>query len=200
MKIKIKEAIIVEGRYDVNTVRQLFDTSVIATEGFGIYKRKDVIDHLRRLAAKDGIIILTDGDGAGFQIRSLIKGSVNGRVLNAYIPDIAGKEKRKKSYSSEGKLGVEGMRSEIIIEAVKRAGATIQDADEKDKKSEIERSALYEDGFFGKDNSAEKRKKLCKLAMLPERMNVNSLLEALNMFYGKEGYEELKLKIDEEEK
>lgn len=200
MKIKIKETIIVEGRYDVNTVRQLFDTSVISTDGFGIYKRKDVLAHIRRLAAKDGIIIFTDGDGAGFQIRSLIKGSVNGRVLNAYIPDIAGKEKRKESYSSEGKLGVEGMKSDIIIEAIKRAGATIQDADEKEKKSEIERSALYEDGFFGKDNSTEKRKKLCRLALLPERMNVNSLLEALSMFYGKEGYEELKLKIDEEDK
>ena len=125
--IRIKEAIVVEGRYDKNTLSQIVDAHIIETAGFGIFSDKEKTALLRRLAEKCGIIILTDSDGAGFLIRNRIKGAVpDGCVKHAYIPDIKGKERRKQHASKEGKLGVEGMTPEIIIEALKRSGATIE--------------------------------------------------------------------------
>ena len=191
MKIRIREAIIVEGKYDLHKVKNIFDTIILATDGFGIYKKADLLKHLDALSHECGIVILTDGDASGNRIRSVIKSRVTGKVLHAYIPDIYGKEKRKASASAEGKLGVEGMKDEVIIEAVRRAGADFLGEDAPPRPEGITRLDLYEDGFFGRDDSALRRKELLSLASLPERMNVSSLVEAINCFWGKEGYREL---------
>ena len=132
--IKIKEAIIVEGKYDKNTLSQIVDAPIIETSGFGIFKDKEKKELFKRLAEKRGVIILTDSDGAGFVIRNHLKGILkSGTVKQAYIPEIPGREKRKQKISKEGLLGVEGMTPEIIISALKRAGATIDGCESTDK-------------------------------------------------------------------
>lgn len=191
-KYRIKEAIIVEGKYDLHKVKSLFEGIILATDGFGIYKKTDLLRHLDALSRERGILILTDGDAAGGRIRSLIKSRVSGKVLNAYIPDVYGKEKRKASPSAEGKLGVEGMKDEVILEAVRRAGATFLGEDAPLPPPGITRLDLYEDGFFGREDSAARRKELLALASLPERLNVSSLVEAINCFFGKEGYQSMR--------
>ena len=124
---RIREVIVVEGRYDKNTVSQAVEASIVETEGFGIFSDSERLELLRRLGEKRGLVILTDSDSAGFLIRNHLKGRLNGiDVKMAYIPDVAGKEKRKRSPSKEGKLGVEGMPKTVIIEALKRAGATFE--------------------------------------------------------------------------
>lgn len=194
-KYRIQEAIIVEGKYDLHKVKNIFDGIILATDGFGIYKKSDLLRHLDALSREKGIVILTDGDAAGSRIRSLIKSRVSGRVLNAYIPDIYGREKRKTAPSAEGKLGVEGMKDEIILEAVRRSGATFLDEEALPPPPGITRLDLYEDGFFGREDSAARRKELLALAALPERMNVSALVEAINCFWGREGYRELCLRV-----
>lgn len=185
--IRIKEAIVVEGRYDKNTLSQIVDAHIIETAGFGIFSDKEKTALLRRLAEKCGIIILTDSDGAGFLIRNRIKGAVpEGCVKHAYIPDIKGKERRKQHASKEGKLGVEGMTPEIIIEALKRSGATIEGESTEPRKGEITKGDLYELGLSGKPDSAEKRKELTRKLALPEKMSANALLDVLNALYTKE--------------
>ena len=185
--IRIKEAIVVEGRYDKNTLSQIVDAHIIETAGFGIFSDKEKTALLRRLAEKCGIIILTDSDGAGFLIRNRIKGAVpDGCVKHAYIPDIKGKERRKQHASKEGKLGVEGMTPEIIIEALKRSGATIQGESTEPRKGEITKGDLYELGLSGGAGSAEKRKELAHKLALPEKMSANALLDVLNTLYTKE--------------
>lgn len=185
--IRIKEAIVVEGRYDKNTLSQIVDAHIIETAGFGIFSDKEKTALLRRLAEKCGIIILTDSDGAGFLIRNRIKGAVpDGSVKHAYIPDIKGKERRKQHASKEGKLGVEGMTPEIIIEALKRSGATIEGESTEPRKGEITKGDLYELGLSGGAGSAEKRKELAHKLALPEKMSANALLDVLNALYTKE--------------
>ena len=189
----LREVIVVEGKYDVLKVREIFQSPVIATGGFGIYNRRDLLRHLDALSRTSGILLLTDGDAAGRQIRDFIRSRVSGRVLTAYIPDLFGKEKRKTSPSSEGKLGVEGLPAEVIREAVRRAGATFLGKDALPPPEEkVSRTDLYEDGLLGGEESRALRKEFSRLASLPERMSVTSLLEAVNLFWGKAGYERLR--------
>lgn len=189
--IRVKEVIIVEGRYDVNTLSQIVDATIVETGGFGIFKDKDKQAMLRSLARRRGLIILTDSDGAGFVIRSFLNSIVDpALVKNAFIPDIEGKEKRKSSPSKEGKLGVEGMRPEVIIQTLRSAGATIDDC-QLCSYSKISKADLYSLGLVGRENSAVKRKLLQQKLALPERMSSNALLKVLNIISSREELEQL---------
>lgn len=181
--VKIREAIVVEGRYDKITLSQIVDTVIFQTDGFGIFKDKLQMALLRRVAENRGLIVFTDSDGAGFVIRNHIKSAISGRYLkHAYIPDIAGKEKRKTAPGREGKLGVEGMKPEIILEALRRAGATIEgEADKTD--FQITKQDLVDLGLSGGTGSSEKRKQLLKKLDFPEHMSTNAMLKALNLLY-----------------
>lgn len=186
---QIRETIIVEGRYDVNTLKQYFDAHIIETSGFGIFNNEEKSRLIRKLAEKNGIIVLTDSDGAGLVIRNFIRGAVkSGTVKHAYIPEIEGKEKRKTTTSKAGLLGVEGMSREIIEEALRRAGATFDD-EEVRKSSCITKQDMYFAGLSGNADSAVKREKLAKLLGLPKLMSANALLAAINMIYTKEEFE-----------
>lgn len=188
--IKIKEAIVVEGVYDQNKINQLVDATVITTNGFRIYKDKKKIELIRKVASKSGIIIFTDSDRAGFQIRNYIKNLVGNRnVKHAYIPDIKGKERRKTAPSKEGFLGVEGVSDEIIINALKSAGVTEQDAPENMKL--ITKTDLFSDGFSGGANSKLLRDRLLKKLELPTRISVNMMLDVLNCIYSYDEYKEM---------
>lgn len=192
MKHFIDEVIVVEGKYDLQKLRQIFDSPILATNGFGIYNNRDLMMHLDALSRRCGILILTDGDAAGTQIRNAIKNRVTGRVLHAYVPDVYGKEKRKTAPSAEGKLGVEGMDAEVILEAVRRAGATFRGADAPTPLPQVSRTDLYEDGLLGGEASTDLRAEFLRLAHLPSHLNVTSLLEAINGFLGRDGYETLR--------
>lgn len=185
---KIKEVVIVEGKYDRNTIAQIVDCTIIETSGFGVFNDKQKADLIRRLAEKRGIIVLTDSDGAGFVIRNHIKGIVkDGCVKQAYIPDIYGKERRKNAPSKEGKLGVEGMRPEIILDALTKAGATFEEDEVSSSTREtITKADFYELGLSGKPDSSALRKKLVKRLDLPEKISANALLEVINSLYTKE--------------
>ena len=182
--IKIREAIVVEGRYDKNTLSQIVDAPIFETNGFGIFKDKKRMTLLRRIAAQRGVIIFTDSDGAGFVIRNYLKGALpKEQVLHAYIPDIYGKERRKAVASKEGKLGVEGMTREVILEALRKAGAEeVQQIGEP-----ISKADLYFAGLSG-PNSSEKRKKLLEELGFPEHMSGNALLDALNLLMCREEF------------
>lgn len=190
--VRIREAIVVEGKYDQNTLRQIVDTAVIPTHGFGVMKDRELLAFLRTVAEKRGLIILTDSDGAGFVIRNFLKGALpKERVRHAYIPDIAGKERRKKAPGKEGKLGVEGMEPAVLLEALRRAGATFLDeAAEAPAGTPITKADLYAWGLSGGPDSREKRLALLKTLNLPSHMSANALLEALNLLYTKETFEE----------
>lgn len=182
--VQIKEVIVVEGRYDQNTLRQVVDATVVCTEGFGIFRAPERQEMLRRLAERRGLIVLTDSDGAGGVIRGFLNGIVDPRYIkNAYIPDIFGKEKRKSSPSKEGKLGVEGMSPEIILRALEMAGATVEGGTESGirKAEEITKVDLFRWGLSGGENSREKRRILQKALALPERMSAGQLLQVLNV-------------------
>lgn len=181
--VKIREAIVVEGRYDKNTLSQIVDTAIFETAGFGIFKNKEQMALLRRVAMTRGLIVFTDSDGAGFVIRNHIKSVIPGQYLkHAYTPDIPGKEKRKASPGKEGKLGVEGMTREIILEALRASGATIE-GEGLQGGSQITKQDLMELGLSGGKNSGEKRLALLKMLELPERMSPNAMLQALNILY-----------------
>ena len=181
--IKIREAIVVEGRYDKNTLSQIVDAPILETSGFGIFKDKHQLALLRRVAQNRGLIVFTDSDGAGFQIRNHIKSAIDARYLkHAYIPDIPGKERRKAAPGKEGKLGVEGMRPEIIVEALRRAGATIE-GEEAMPSADITKQDLMELGLSGGSNSSEMRRRLMEMLDFPEHMSANALLQALNLLY-----------------
>lgn len=182
--VKIKEAIVVEGRYDKNTLSQIVDATILETAGFGIFKDKQQMKLLRRAAEKRGLIVFTDADGAGFVIRNHIKSSIPGKYLkHAYTPDIFGKERRKREAGKEGKLGVEGMSRSVILDALRKAGATIQGETETRTAQGITKMDLFDLGLSGTPGSDEKRKKLMKRLDLPERMSTNALLQALNLLY-----------------
>ena len=179
--VKIKEAILVEGRYDKNTLSQIVDAPILETSGFGIFKDRKQMALLRQVAEKRGLIVFTDSDGAGFVIRNHIKSAIPGKYLkHAYIPDILGKEKRKASPGKEGKLGVEGMSREIILEALRRSGATIE-GEESSSSQQITKQDLMELGLSGGADASQKRLALLKKLNLPEHMSPNAMLQALNL-------------------
>ena len=181
--VKIREAILVEGRYDKNTLSQIIDAPILETSGFGIFKDKKQMGLLRRIAETRGLIVFTDSDGAGFVIRNHVKSAIPGKFLkHAYIPDIYGKEKRKAKAGKEGKLGVEGMRPEIILDALRKAGATIEGEDTLPTKS-ITKQDMMDLGLSGGPDASAKRLKLLKKLNLPEHMSANALLQALNLLY-----------------
>ena len=184
--VKIKEAIVVEGRYDKNTLSQIVDAPILETSGFGIFKDKQQMALLRRIAETRGLIVFTDADGAGFVIRNHIKSAIPGKYLkHAYTPDVFGKERRKAAPGKEGKLGVEGMSREIILEALRKAGATIE-GEESAAVHQITKQDLMELGLSGGVGSSEKRLALLKKLGLPERMSPNAMLQALNLLYSLE--------------
>ena len=184
--VRIREAIVVEGRYDKNTLSQIVDAPILETSGFGIFKDKKQMELLRKVAKLRGIIVFTDSDGAGFVIRNHLKSAIDGRFLkHAYIPDIPGKERRKSAPGKEGKLGVEGMSPEIILQALRRAGATIEGENAPSRNS-ITKQDLMELGLSGGANSAEKRRMLLNKLDLPEHMSANAMLQALNLLYSLE--------------
>ncbi len=192
---RIRETIIVEGRYDVNTIKQCVDAHVIETSGFGIFNDKEKRRLIERLAEKNGIIVFTDSDGAGFVIRNHLQGVVReGTVKHAYIPEIVGKERRKASASKAGLLGVEGMSREIIIEALRQAGATFEDEPKKCSAG-ITKQDMYAAGLSGGVNSAEKREKLADVLGLPRLMSANAFLSAINMIFTRDEFEEAVNKI-----
>ena len=179
--LKIREAIIVEGRYDKNTLRQIVDAPILETSGFGIFNDKEQLALLRAVAETRGLIVLTDSDGAGFVIRRYLRGAIDpALVKHAYIPDVEGKERRKATRSKEGKLGVEGMRPEVLIEALRRAGATLEGETPRRSAGGITKADLYAAGLSGGPDSAAKRQKLLRALNLPARMSANAMLEALN--------------------
>lgn len=180
--VKIREAIVVEGRYDKNTLSQIVDAPILETSGFGIMKDKSQLNLLRKVAATRGLIVFTDSDGAGFVIRNFLKGAIPAENLkHAYIPDIYGKERRKSAPGKEGKLGVEGMTPEVIIEALRKAGATIEGENTTHTIGNITKQDLMDLGLSGGKDSSEKRKKLLKRLQLPEHMSSNAMLQALNL-------------------
>ncbi len=177
----VKEVIVVEGRYDKNALRQVVDAVVIETAGFGIFNDTQKQKLLRKMAEARGLIILTDPDGAGFVIRNFIKSCVPPeRLKQAYVPDIRGKEKRKAKPSCEGKLGVEGMRAEILLEALRRAGATFEDTQSCRTGQMITKADLFRLGLSGRENSAKKRSELIRELDLPEHLSADALLDVLN--------------------
>lgn len=188
--IKIKKAIVVEGKYDKIKLSSFIDALIIQTDGFGIFKEKDKLDMLRTLAEKTGILILTDSDTAGFKIRNFLNSCIpNEYITHAYIPDVFGKEKRKTSPSKEGKLGVEGVEKESIIKALERAGVFGENVDENIKK--ITKTDLFIDGLSGGENSRENRQKVIKALDLPEHLSANALLGVLNAMMTYDEYKNL---------
>ena len=184
--VKIREAIVVEGRYDKNTLSQIVDAPILETAGFGIFKDKKQMALLRQVAEKRGLIVFTDSDGAGFVIRNHIKSAIPGKYLkHAYIPDILGKERRKASPGKEGKLGVEGMSREIILESLRRAGATIE-GETAAASGQITKQDLMTLGLSGGPDASAKRLALLKKLNLPEHMSPNAMLQALNLLYSLE--------------
>ena len=192
--LKIKEAIVVEGRYDKNTLSQVVDALIIPVDGFQIFKKKDTVQMLRKLAATQGLIIFTDSDGAGFVIRNHLKGVLpQDQVKHAYIPDIYGKERRKATAGKEGKLGVEGMKPEVILEALRRAGATFLDEETAlaPEREPITKADLMAWGLAGGEGSSQRRQALLRQLDLPEHLTANGMLEALNLLTDREDLAEL---------
>ena len=186
--IRIREAIIVEGRYDKNTLAQVVDAPILETSGFGIFHDSQRLALLRRLAETRGIIVLTDSDGAGFVIRNYLRGAIDpAQVKHAYIPDVAGKERRKRTASKEGKLGVEGMPPEVLLEALRRAGAQAEDSPEPP--DPITKTDLYLAGLSGGADSAARRRALQQELGLPEHLGSAGLLQALNLLMTREEFQ-----------
>ncbi|MDR3983022.1 MAG: DUF4093 domain-containing protein [Dysosmobacter sp.] len=188
---KIKEVIVVEGRYDKNTLSQVVDATVVTLGGFAVFNDREKLSFLRRLALERGLIVLTDSDGAGFVIRNYLKGALpRDRVKQAYIPDIHGKERRKRAPGKEGKLGVEGMRPQVLLESLRRAGATFLDEEDQNTalKEPITKADLFALGLTGGTGSAARRQALLRQLDLPEHLTPNALLEALNLLYTREAF------------
>ena len=181
--IKIKEGIVVEGRYDKNTLSQIVDAPILETSGFGIFKNKEQMALLRKVAEVRGLIVFTDSDGAGFVIRNHIKSVIPGKYLkHAYTPDIMGKERRKTAPGKEGKLGVEGMKRDVILESLRRAGATFEGEETEAVKQEITKADLMDMGLYG-PGSNDRRAALIKKLGFPEKMSTNAFMQAVNLLY-----------------
>ena len=178
-RIKIKETIIVEGKYDKIRLSPLFDANIIELGGFRIYNNKDRLALIRRIAEKNGIIILTDSDSAGFRLRHYLSSAVpKERITNVFIPDVSGKEKRKAKPGKENLIGVEGMKTEVLLDAFRKAGISV-DGGGSERKTPLTKAYLFELGLSGKENSAELRRKLCEYFSLPKMLSANSLAEIL---------------------
>lgn len=191
---RIKEVIVVEGRYDKNALSQVVDAVIIETGGFGIFNDREKRALLKKLAESRGLILMTDSDGAGFLIRNHLKGCIDQSLIkNAYIPDIYGKERRKAKSSREGKLGVEGMRPEVLLEALKRAGATFEGENGQQREERISKADLYKKGLSGGPDSAAKRQALLARLDLPARLTADGLLDVLNAIMSREEFLALQL-------
>ncbi len=190
MKRRIREVVVVEGRYDKNALKQAVDAVVVETGGFGVFRDRERLALLRRLAAERGLILLTDSDGAGFVIRNFLKGAIpRDRLKQAYIPDVYGKERRKAAPGREGKLGVEGMSPQVLLQALERAGATFEDVPAGGREAEtVTKGDFYRLGLTGGPDSGAKRAALLGRLGLPERMSANALLEAVNLLYTREAF------------
>jgi ribonuclease M5 len=189
---RVKEAIVVEGRYDKNALSQVVDAVILETSGFGVFKDSEKVALLRALAEKQGLIVFTDPDGAGFVIRNFLKGAIpKEQVKHAYIPDIYGKERRKRAPGKEGKLGVEGVSPQMLLDALTRAGATFLDEESSDTPRKTWTTAdLYAMGLTGQPDSARRRKELLAKLGLPEHMSTKALLAVLDALYTREEIEE----------
>ncbi len=189
--IKLKQAIVVEGKYDKIRLESLVNTLIVTTEGFSIFKDREKMNMLRRIAEERGLIVMTDSDSAGFLIRSHLMGCIPAEYIkHVYIPDIIGKEKRKDSPSKEGKLGVEGMATDILLDALRRAG--MESDDETDAPSDpITKSDLFEDGYTGGANSEKMRMMLKKRFALPEHLTTNAMLNVLNVISDRNEYKRI---------
>ena len=189
--VKIKEAIVVEGRYDKNTLSQILDATILETSGFGIFKNKEQMQLLRKVAEVRGLIVFTDADGAGFVIRNHLKSAIPNQYLkHAYTPDILGKERRKAAPGKEGKLGVEGMTRDVILESLRRAGATFEGESAEKTAGEITKADLMDLGLYG-PGSNERRAALVKRLGFPEKISTNGFLDALNLLYSLEELTEM---------
>lgn len=187
-KIKIHEAVIVEGRYDKIKLSNIIDAFILETDGFSIFKDKKKLTFIKKLALERGIVVLTDSDHAGFMIRNHIAGAVpKQQIKNVYIPDVFGKEKRKAAPSKEGKIGVEGMSTEVILNAFEKAGVT---ASKVTCDNPVTTADFFELGLTGGANSKEKRKELCAELDLPEFLSVSSLISCINNMMSKEEFAE----------
>ena len=197
-RLRLKEAVIVEGRYDRIKLSELIATPVIETGGFRVFKDKERQKLISEIAAKRGILILTDSDAAGFVIRNFLKGMIPlEKIKNAYVPEILGKEKRKDAPSKEGLLGVEGMELSILKEAIRRSGATILGEEPGQNSASITKSDLYDLGLSGRENSKTLREHLLSSLGLPKYLSANALVDALNCLFTKEEFEEYFDKINE---
>lgn len=181
--IKLEQAIVVEGKYDKNTLSQLVDAPIFETNGFGVMKDRTLVALLRRAAGTRGLIVLTDSDGAGFVIRNYLKSVLPKQgVFHAYIPDVPGKERRKDKPGKEGKLGVEGMRPEVLLQALERAGVR----EWTDERPQITKTDLFLCGLSGGAGSARRRAELMRRLELPEHLGANAFLDALNLLMTRE--------------
>lgn len=182
--ITLKQAVIVEGKYDKIKLKSFLDAEIFTTDGFGIFKNKEKVQMLRRIAEQKGLIILTDSDSAGFVIRGHLTGVIDPKyVTNVFVPEIKGKEKRKTEASAQGLLGVEGLSEQVITEALKRAGVDLDGGQSTEQKDKITHTDLYNLGLSGGDDSKQKRKQLTDRVSLPSGMSTNQLLTALNSLY-----------------
>lgn len=191
--IKVDNVIIVEGRYDKIKLSSLIDGVIIETDGFGIFKNKEKQKMIRRLAKEKGLVILTDSDSAGFKIRSFIGSIVPQEyITNVYIPDIYGKEKRKIEPSKEGKLGVEGVSADVLINAFQQSGICCESSDKEKSDKAVSNLDFFEDGLTGGQNSSYRRKQLLKYLELPENMSSKGLIEIINICLS---YDEYKIAV-----
>ncbi len=191
MKEKIKEVIVVEGRYDKNVLSQVVDATIVETGGFSVFNNKEKVEFLRQLAEKRGLILLTDSDGAGFVIRNYLKGAIPPeQIKQAYIPDVMGKERRKRKAGKEGKLGVEGMTPAVLLDTLRRAGATFEGEENAVSVAHITKADLMDKGLIG-PNSVEKRQALLKKLNLPAHLTPNAMLEAMNLLLTQEEFDAL---------
>lgn len=191
--LKLKEVVIVEGKYDKIKLSQILDALIIDVGGFNIFKNKEKVQMIKKLADKNGVLILTDSDHAGFMIRNYLNGIIpQDKIKHAYIPDIIGKEKRKKTYSKERKLGVEGVDDKIILDAINKV--SLKKEEKTNNIKEITKMDFYEDELSGRDNSSDKRKKLLKKLNLPENLSQNALIKVLNKTIS---YDEYKRVVEE---
>ncbi len=191
--LKLKEVVIVEGKYDKIKLSQILDALIIDVGGFNIFKNKEKVQMIKKLADKNGVLILTDSDHAGFMIRNYLNGIIpQDKIKHAYIPDIIGKEKRKKTYSKERKLGVEGVDDKIILDAINKV--SLKKEEKTNNIKEITKMDFYEDGLSGRDNSSDKRKKLLKKLNLTENLSQNALIKVLNKTIS---YDEYKRVVEE---
>ena len=191
MKPRIREVIIVEGRYDKNTLCQVVDAVILTTDGFGVFRDKEKLAYFRRLAEKRGVILLTDPDGAGFVIRNYLKGALPPtQVKQAYVPDVMGKERRKRKGGKEGKLGVEGMSPNVLLEALRRCGATFEGEQNARQSAGLTRADLMDKGLIG-PGSAQRRAEILQTLQLPEHLTTAGLLDALNLLLSREEFDAL---------